>query len=168
MKYKQLNFDTAELIARDDVVEYQGYYVSKSGEIYNKHGHQMTPRKNHLGTWVIMLRIGDTRKNIAVNRFLYEAFHQGEDIGYCRIISQLDNDYEIRNGFSDKPVFDVDDLICVPMIKGGNPQTNEYRQTHIRNKQEIIDRRTKLMKHPILNRKAIEILSWVLGDSRWI
>lgn len=163
-KYKEDNIDIDILKNKDSIVQYKGYYIDKNGDVYNKYGHKMARKKNKVGTWIVLLRIDGTRKSFTVNRLLYEAFHQDKDIGYCRVISLLDNDYEIKNGISNEPIFNLDDLIVVPIIKGGNPQTNEYRQTRIRNKKDIINKRHELMENYDENIDAINILNWVLGE----
>ena len=164
-KYKEPNTPIDILKAREDITWYKGYYVSKDGEIWNSHGHRMTPYKNSHGVWVVMLREGKKRVCPTVNRFLFEAWNpkQRGNLKNTRISSLLCHDYEINNGFSDKPVFSLDDIIVTKTVPGGNPRTKEYKKTYIRRKQEIIDKRSELMKFPKLHKKEIAILDWVLS-----
>lgn len=166
-KYREPNtpIDYLESRLSVDIIKYKGYYVSKDGVIWNKHGHRMQPYKNANGVWVVMLRDGNKRICPTVNRFLYEAWNPNEvpNLNHTRISSSLYHEYEMQNGWSDKPIFSLDDIILTKTIPGGNTKTKEYKSTHIRHKQEIIDKRKELMKFPKLHKKEIALLNWILN-----
>ena len=134
-------------------VYYYGYLVDENGNIYNKHGHKMTPYYTNTGNYVIALRINSKRVIKRVARVLYEAFHPEEDLTN-KIVRSLRIDSYLN----------IDDLYLDEVVPGGNPKTKEYKSHKYRNKQEVLDKYNELKKHPLKYRKEIDILKWVLKE----
>lgn len=135
------------------IVYYYDYLVDEDANIYNKHGHKMTPYYTKTGNFVVALRINGKREVKRVARVLYEAFHPEEDLTN-KIVRSLCTDEWLN----------IHDLYLVETFPGGNPRTKEYKSHKYRNKQEVLDKYNELKKHPLKYRKEIDILKWVLKE----
>lgn len=133
------------------VVEYHGYTVDENANIFNKHGHEMTPYYTKTGNYVVALRINGKRETKRVARVLYEAFHPEEDLTN-KIVRSLCTDAWLS----------IDDLYLEETVPGGKPVEKEYRQTYMKNKREIMAKQEEYRKHPLKYRKELALLDWIL------
>lgn len=59
--------------------EIYGYFITESGEVFNKHGKKLTPSDNGRGYLVLGLRCDGTRKTIGVHKLVALAYIDNPD-----------------------------------------------------------------------------------------
>lgn len=170
-KYKEQNVSVDILekeLKEGKLAKFYNYYVSRYGDIYNSHGHKMTIGRGNSGTYLVMLREGKKRFSVSINRIIYMAFNPEEDLNHTRCSSYLRHDYEIKNGFSNNLIFDLDDVKLVKTGESTYPRTKEYYLTRIRKKQYILDKLNEYKKDSVKYNREIYVLERVLDrDLVW-
>ena len=130
---------------------YYGYLVDENANIYNKHGHKITPYYTKSGNYVVALRVNGVRKIKRVARVLYEAFNPDVDLTNKIVKSHCTDEW-----------LNIHDLYLVEITPGGNPITKEYKSTHMKNKAQIIEKQKEYLKNPRKYRKELALLDWIL------
>lgn len=132
---------------------YYTYKVSEKGDIWNKHGHKMSPYYSVTGAYVVALRVNKIREVKTVSRILYEAFNPTVDLSYKRVI------------FEGNPKhMHVNKLKVVSLVPGGKNHEYIYKHTRIKTKLQIIEKQQEYLKEPKKYKKELALLSWILEE----
>lgn len=134
-----------------NAMDYYGYLIDENANIYNKHGHKMTPYYTKSGNYVVALRINGVRQIKRVARVLYEAFNPEVDLTNKIVKSHCTDEW-----------LNIHDLYLVDIVPGGNPKTKEYKSTIMKNKTQIIEKQKEYLKNPRKYKRELALLDWIL------